>query len=146
MGCHFFLQGIFLTQGSNPGLLHWQVDSLLSEPPGKPDHPLLRHHNLLHLKRCYFQVRSHVRGGYNREDGIKPVRQWRHKWRLDGGQGYEPILCIVLTFACSTFSIVSSDLLLNSWGFLDEGCVYQRCRVLAASYTFRAKSGDAVPG
>ena len=22
MGCHFFLQGIFLTQGSNPGLLH----------------------------------------------------------------------------------------------------------------------------
>ena len=30
MGCHFLLQGIFLTQGSNPGLfclLHWQVDS-----------------------------------------------------------------------------------------------------------------------
>ena len=22
MGCHFLLQGIFLTQGSNPGLLH----------------------------------------------------------------------------------------------------------------------------
>ena len=30
------LQGIFLTQGSNLGLLHWQADSLLSEPPGKP--------------------------------------------------------------------------------------------------------------
>ena len=27
-GCHFFLQGIFLTQGLNPHLLHWQVDSL----------------------------------------------------------------------------------------------------------------------
>ena len=29
--CHFFLQGIFLTQGSNPCLLcplHWLVDSL----------------------------------------------------------------------------------------------------------------------
>ena len=26
--CHFVLQGIFLTQGSNPHLLHWQVDSL----------------------------------------------------------------------------------------------------------------------
>ena len=29
--CHFLLQGIFPTQGSNPrvlGLLHWQVDSL----------------------------------------------------------------------------------------------------------------------
>ena len=33
---HSLLQGIFLTQGLNPGLLHRQVDSLLSEPPGKP--------------------------------------------------------------------------------------------------------------
>ena len=31
MGCHFLLQGIFLTQGLNPSLLcllHWQADSL----------------------------------------------------------------------------------------------------------------------
>ena len=28
MGCHFLLQGIFLTQGLNPRLLHWQADSL----------------------------------------------------------------------------------------------------------------------
>ena len=28
LGCHFLLQGIFLTQESNPHLLHWQVDSL----------------------------------------------------------------------------------------------------------------------
>ena len=28
MSCHFFLQGIFPTQGSNPRLLHWQADSL----------------------------------------------------------------------------------------------------------------------
>ena len=26
--CHFFLQGIFTTLGSNPHLLHWQADSL----------------------------------------------------------------------------------------------------------------------
>ena len=32
VGCHFRLQGIFLTQGSNPYLLHHQVDYL----PGKP--------------------------------------------------------------------------------------------------------------
>ena len=25
VGCHFFLQGIFLIQGLNPHLLHWQV-------------------------------------------------------------------------------------------------------------------------
>ena len=35
-GCHPILQGIFLTQGSNSGLLHCQVHSLPSEPPGKP--------------------------------------------------------------------------------------------------------------
>ena len=28
-GCHSLLQGIFLTQGSNPSLLHWQAGSLL---------------------------------------------------------------------------------------------------------------------
>ena len=33
VGCHFLLQGIFLTQGSNSSLLHWQVDSL---PLGHP--------------------------------------------------------------------------------------------------------------
>ena len=27
-GCCFLLQGIFPAQGSNPGLLHWQVGSL----------------------------------------------------------------------------------------------------------------------
>ena len=28
MGCHFLLQGVFLTQVLNPRLLYWQVDSL----------------------------------------------------------------------------------------------------------------------
>ena len=28
VGCHFLLQGIFPTQGSNPGFLPWQADSL----------------------------------------------------------------------------------------------------------------------
>ena len=27
-GCHFLLQGILLTQGLNPSLLHWQENSL----------------------------------------------------------------------------------------------------------------------
>ena len=30
--CHFLLQGIFLTQGSNPHLLDWQADSLPVRP------------------------------------------------------------------------------------------------------------------
>ena len=36
VGCHFLLPGIFLTQGLNPSLLHWQADSLSLAPPGKP--------------------------------------------------------------------------------------------------------------
>ena len=39
VGCHAFLQGIFLTQGSNPRLLclqPWQAGSLPLAPPGKP--------------------------------------------------------------------------------------------------------------
>ena len=38
-GCHFLLQGIFPTQGSNQHLLfllHWQVDSLLLSHLGSP--------------------------------------------------------------------------------------------------------------
>ena len=39
VGCHALLQGIFLTQGSNPHLLcllFWQAGSLPLAPPGKP--------------------------------------------------------------------------------------------------------------
>ena len=39
VGCHALLQGIFMTQGSNPHflcLLHWQVGSLPLVPFGKP--------------------------------------------------------------------------------------------------------------
>ena len=36
VGCQFLLQGIFLTQGLKPSLLHWQVDSLPLSPLGSP--------------------------------------------------------------------------------------------------------------
>ena len=41
VGCHFLLQGIFTTQGSNPCLLHWQAGSLPAAPPGKPLYNIL---------------------------------------------------------------------------------------------------------
>ena len=40
VGCHALLQGIFRTQGSNPGSPTLQMDSLLSEPLGKPCHAM----------------------------------------------------------------------------------------------------------
>ena len=36
VSCHFLLQGIFLTQGSNLCLLHWEVDSLPLNHLGNP--------------------------------------------------------------------------------------------------------------
>ena len=48
IGCHFLLQGIFLTQGSKPHffhLLHWQADSLPMGHLGSPSTlilPILR--------------------------------------------------------------------------------------------------------
>ena len=36
VGCHFFLQGIFPTQGSSLCLLHFQACSLLMSPQGSP--------------------------------------------------------------------------------------------------------------
>ena len=36
MGCHFLLQGIFLTQGSNPCPLQWRVVSFLLSRQGSP--------------------------------------------------------------------------------------------------------------
>ena len=36
MSCHFFLQGIFLTQGLNQSLLHKQADSLPLSHLGSP--------------------------------------------------------------------------------------------------------------
>ena len=52
MGCHFLLQGIFLTQGSNPHLLHWQVDYFTTEPPGKHEEIYIFSYLLQRGVRC----------------------------------------------------------------------------------------------
>ena len=56
VGCHSLLQGIVPTQGSNPGLLHWQVDSLPSEPPGKPEITTAVAHSQRALSECWGHV------------------------------------------------------------------------------------------
>ena len=43
MGCHFLLQGIFQTQGSNLHHLHWQMVSLLFSHQGSPFYCLIVH-------------------------------------------------------------------------------------------------------
>ena len=48
-GCHFLLQGIFLTQGSNLLFLHWQVSSL----PLRHQGSLILLHALLQLHMLF---------------------------------------------------------------------------------------------
>ena len=99
VGCLSLLQGIFLTQGSNPrllGLLHWQVESLLLDPLGKPVMVLgetirfrLGHKSSIHLllqphpsalwgpskkarKRDLWPEASHAGTSVN----FKPLKQW----------------------------------------------------------------------
>ena len=63
--CHFLLQGIFPTQGSNPHLLHllnWQEDSLRLARPGKShitcmlEFLLLSHRNLFKFLLFHFSL------------------------------------------------------------------------------------------
>ena len=61
VGCHFLLQGIFLTQGSNPPLrlLHWQADSLPLSHWGSPLFKIMDHFFLQNVPPSEF-VRSFV--------------------------------------------------------------------------------------
>ena len=52
VGCQFVLQGIFLTQGLNPCLLHWQADSLLLSDRGSPFSDIL--HFIVLWRHCIF--------------------------------------------------------------------------------------------
>ena len=55
VGCHFLLQGIFPTQGSNPHLLcvlHWQADSLPLSHLGSP-YTAPGGHLILHVCEWY---------------------------------------------------------------------------------------------
>ena len=50
MGCHFLLQGIFPTQGSNPCLLHWQADSLTLSHQGSPVTNSMKTLKMIHIR------------------------------------------------------------------------------------------------
>ena len=51
VGCHFLLQGIFPTQGSNMGFLHCRQTLFLFEPPRKPiDHTYSRQKRKIECK------------------------------------------------------------------------------------------------
>ena len=58
MGCHFFFQGIFLTQGSNLGLLHYrQILHCLSHQ-GSPSLVVRKHQNSDILVRLFCWIKG----------------------------------------------------------------------------------------
>ena len=66
VGCHALLQGIFPTQGLNPGLLgllHWQASSLPLVPCAKPcflcSQPIKQKSDLTQLQIFPFTVSNH---------------------------------------------------------------------------------------
>ena len=93
VGCHALLQGIFPTQGSNPGLLYcrWilffflQVDSLPSEPPGNPKNTGV---GSLFLLQCIFSTQEsnwdllHCRRILSAELPRKPIEKFKLTWAL----------------------------------------------------------------
>ena len=59
MGCHSLLQGIFPIQGLNPCLLyllHWQTDSFLLAPPGKPPSQSISHPYLTETQSTFLPL------------------------------------------------------------------------------------------
>ena len=77
VGCHFLLQGMLPTQGSNPRLLcllHWQEGSLPLEPPGKP---------MLSDKTILRTSSSHYIQGYSlSQHGCCHLRLFTKSWSL----------------------------------------------------------------
>ena len=99
VGCHFLLQGIFPTQGSNPCLLcllQWQVGSLLQASHGKPpfyewerqDHGFIEITPLICTSALWGQYpilyRPELPSGY-------PVWDGWSRGLLDRGGGEHPI-------------------------------------------------------
>ena len=83
MACHFLLQGMFLTQGSNLCLLcilHWQAESLLLASPGKPHgigqriHIYIYIYPYLYIYVCMY-VSTHTIDFQQRHQA-QPTEQW----------------------------------------------------------------------
>ena len=102
VGCYFLLQGIFPIQRLNPhilDLLHWQADSLSSEPPGNPKESLGTIMNSINSISCIFQ-QSFLRYCH--------VSSEKHLPFLQGGE--RVCVCVHVCACMHTGSVVSNSL------------------------------------
>ena len=100
-------RGTFPTQGLNPGLLHWQADSLLCEPPGKPVRTilpfsyqsLLRY--LLFVRHCAEQLPSSPPSQTQHlapYASVTPARLTLYCYYLKRKKKKKGLLCLCLSF------------------------------------------------
>ena len=87
-GCHFLLQGIFLTQGSNTHLLHWPTDSLPMSHQGsraRDDTPFLvsSREFIFEIWCCLGEIQGCPlsNGIWISFAGSGSSQHWYHSWR-----------------------------------------------------------------
>ena len=85
VGCHALLQGMFLTQGSKPRLLHWQADALLLSRRGSPEH-------LLSFWEPGFDVPG--RAGPCGQPAVRPLAPGLRGLPVVGGRGASHVLSL----------------------------------------------------
>ena len=88
VGCHFLLQGIFPTQGSNLGLLYCR-ETLLSEPPGTGPNVEPR---LMHFCASSLKVQW---------EGVPDILHWIRVGLQEAGLPPHPSLSTHATFQAS---------------------------------------------
>ena len=106
MGCHFLLQEIFLTQGSNSRLLHWQMDSLPLERPGKSICKKTRH-------MCCIDYQMHTMNISGRGLVFKSMTCICNPWLCDTSKWHKVSCFDVLVHKAG---VVITTLTVLSWG------------------------------
>ena len=99
VGCHFLLQGIFPTQGSNPHLLHllhWQMDSLPLH------HQLLYSYPTFHLQGTRpYCIPFWKSGQFTEKDRSLCIMEMANFWRLVSDAAWSHTKELLKSFAKS---------------------------------------------
>ena len=107
VGCNFLLQGIFLNQGSNLRLLHWQADSLLLSHQGSPNIWIQSILHLDHLHKYQPMIHSSLL------PFIIAIWFWLMKWIYILRQDKKKLNIKASVFAWASSSLSSVHLHIN---------------------------------
>ena len=126
VGCHFLLQRIFPTHGSNPHLLHWQIDSFSSEAVNVTSFgkSVFKDTIKLRISRSWFKAGSKSKDGCpfkRREEDKEEKVMWRPIWKY---RLRLRLFCPMLR-KISSWTFRGSITLLPSW-FQTSGLRYTR--------------------